>query len=318
MVYEADTLKELLRLNWTLTGLLSAEGTVAAEKNVRPIKFFARDQNDEKIETKAIEVHKVSPLATTDANEFFTTESDEIKIRVLYKLNDLAKDGWDLTESNVEDVEEEIERILATIFNPQSGIGIWFTTSLNWRDVDQINVPKQEPILVRELTIRLTRIVSRDTGVFDTFQRGTFFDVSEGSNVDVPPGADKNYTQVFNIVDNGGFRPTQLPVTSHPDGTGIQLFYAGAWDGNLTMTSKLTADDIGLNGSQINQIHERQQNGEYIEAVVVSTYTNNNSQTLTMTRFLHIIDVRVTQGMSNLLEWQITAKIIKPSTMAVS
>lgn len=318
MVYEADTLKELLRLNWSLTGLLSAEGTPAADSNIRPIKFFARDQNDEKIETKSVEVHKVSPLATTDANEFFTTESDEIKIRLLYKLNDLSKDDWDLTESNVEDIEEEIERILATVFDPQTGIGIWFTKSLNWRDVDEINIPQQEPILVRELTIRLTRIVSRSNDVFDSFQRGTFFDVSASSNIDSAPVADEDYAEVFDVLDNEGFRPKELPVTSHPDGDGVQVFYAGAFSGNLTMTSKMSAANIGATGGKINQIKNRQANGEYIEAVIVSTYTNQNSQTLTLTRYVHVIDVRTIQGMSNLLEWQITAKIIKPSTMVVS
>ncbi len=318
MVYEADTLKEILRLNWSLTGLLSAEDTPAADGITRPIKFFARDQNDEKIETKALEVHKVSPLATTDENEFFTTESDEIKIRVLYKLIDAAKADWDLTESNVEDIEEEVERILATTFDPQTGIGVWFTKSLNWRDVDEINLPDQEPVLVRELTIRLTRIVSRNDETFDTFQRGIFFDVSESSNMDSAPGADKNYTEVFDVLDNEGFRPKELPVTSHPDGPGVQIFYAGSFGGNLTMTSKLTSSDIGSNSADINQIKNRQANGEYIEAVIVSTYTNNNSQVLTMTRYIHVIDVKIVQGMSNLLEWQITAKIIKPSTMVVS
>lgn len=318
MVYEADTLKEILRLNWSLVGLLAAEGTPAADKTIRPIKFFARDQNDEKIETKAIEVHKVSPLATMDDNEFFTNESDEIKIRVLYKLQDLAKDGFDETESNTEDIEEEIERILDGTFNPQTGIGIWFTKSTNWKDVDQINITNEEPILVRELTIRLSRIVSRDPEVFDSFQRGVFFDVSDSSNMNTPPVSDQNYTEVFDILDNEGFNPHELAVTNHPDGKGVKVFFAGSFNGNLTMQSKLHADNVGATSDKINQIKNRQSNGEYIEAVIVSTYTNNNGQILTMTRFIHVIDVRVIQGMSNLLEWQLTAKIIKPSLMAIS
>jgi hypothetical protein len=318
MVYEADTLKEILRLNWTLTGLMAAEGTAAADKSIRPIKFFARDQNDEKIETKAIEVHKEAPLGIANANEFFTNEDDEFKIRVLYKLQDLSKDDWDLTESNVEDIEEEIQRIIATTYNPQTGIGIWFTIQETWRDVDEINVPNQEPILVRELTIRLTRIVSRDTGVFDSFQRGCLFDLSASSNMNSPPLADFNYTEVFDIMDNEGHVPRQITPTSHPDGDGVQLFYAGHFDGTLTMNSKLKAADVGTTDDKINQIYKRQTNGEYIEAVIVSTYTNNAGQTLTKTRFIHVIDVRIVQGMSNLLEWQITAKIIKPSTMVIT
>jgi len=318
MVYEADTLKELLRLNWTLIGFMAAEGTAAAAKTIRPIKFFARDQNDEKIETKAIEVHKESPLVKSDSNEFFTNNDDEIKIRILYKLQDLNKEGWDLTEANVEDIEEEIERIIATTFNPQTGIGIFFTISQVWRDVDEINIPKQEPILVRELTIKLTRIVSRNAGVFDSFQRGIFFDTSASANMDNGPGGDYDYKEVFDIIDNEGFRPKELPVTSHPDGVGVQVIYAGAFAGVLTMTAKVDSTDIGSSADKINQIHKRQANGEYIEAVIVSTYTNNLSQTLTKTRFINVIDTRLVQGMSNLLEWQITAKVIKPSTMVIS
>ena len=318
MVYEADDLKEILRINWSLTGLLSAEGSLGADNNIRPIKFFARDQEDEKIETKAIEVHKVSPLKTKDETEFYTVESDEFKIRILYKLNDLAKVGWDLSESNVEDMEEEIERILGITFNPQSGIGIWFTKNTDWRDVDEINIPKQEPILVRELTLRLTRIISRDGSVFDSFQRGIFFDVSASSNMDSIPPGDYDYSEVYDILDNEGHRPTALQVTNHPDGPGVPIFFAGGFDGAITMLSKLKAADVGVSADKINQIKNRQSNGEYVEAVIVSTYTNQNSQILTMTRHIHVIDVRVVESMSNLLEWQITAKIIKPSTMIVS
>lgn len=317
MVYEADTLKETLRTNWALTGKLAAEGTVAADGQIRPVHFFARDQIEDKIVSKAVEVHKRSPLVTKQENEFFTNETDEIGIRVVYKVEGTSKKGFDESESNVEDIEEEVERILDLTFNPQTGIGIFFTRSLDWSDEDKINIPGKDAYIVRELTIRLTRIVSRSNNVFDSFQRGALFDLSASANMNTPPGADFNYTEVFNITENEGFRPREIPVTSHPDGAGVQLFYAGAFSGLILMNSKLKSDDIGTTSDKINQIKLRQSNGEYIEAAIVSTYTNNNAQTLTVTRIVHVIDVRITQGMSNLLEWQITAKIIKPSTLTV-
>ena len=318
MVYEADTLKEILRTSWTLTGLLSAEGTAAANNVLRPIKFFAREQLDEKIESKAIEVIKQTPLPIDENNEFFTEETDEFLIKITKKLGNVSKDDWDQAEADLEDIETEVERILKATYNPQTGVGVWFSTSFNWKNIDSINHPKEDAYLIRTLTLTLTRIVSKSTDVFDSFKRGVFIDLSGSSNMDSAPGADYDYTEVYNIEKSEGFRDVELDVTSNPDGVGVPLFYAGRFSGTLVMHSKMRDNDIGSSADKINSIYMRQTNGEKIEAAIVRTYTNNASQTLTITTVVRVQEVRIVEPQTNLLEWQILAKVIKPSTMVIS
>ena len=318
MAFEADTLLQIFKANWSLSeAKVVLEGTANAAGKIRPIKIFAHEQIQDKIATKSIEVIKQSPLITRDVDEFLTTETDEFLIRGYYKLQGTSKDPWDISESDMEDIEVEIERILGVTYNPQNGTNVFFTISYNWQNKDSINV-KQDPIIVRELRIRLTRIFSRATTVFDSFQRGVIFDLSASSNMNTPPAGDFNYTEVFNVAMNEGFRDKEVQVTDHEDGPGIPLFYAGGFSGIITMDANFRSNDVGGTTDKINQMHLRQTNGEKAEIALVRTYTNNNSQTITLTTIVRVEQIKLTEPKSNLLNWQILGKIIKPTTMVVS
>lgn len=318
MVYEADTLLQLFKLNWGLTDpKVVLEGTANAVGKIRPIRIFAHEQISDKIQTKSIEIIKQSPLITRDVDEFLTTETDEFLFRGYYKLQGTSKGPWDISESDMEDIEEEIERIIGITFNPQNGTNIFFTISYNWQNKDSINV-KQDPIIVRELRIRLTRLFSRATTVFDSFQRGVFFDLSASSNMDTPPGGDVNYTEVFNVAMNEGFREKEVQVTDHPDGPGIPLFYSGGFSGIITLDAYFRSSEVGAETADLNQIHLRQNNGEKAEVALVRTHTNNNSQTITLTTIIRVEQIKLTEPKSSLLQWQILAKIIKPTTMVIT
>lgn len=318
MAYEADTLKEILRTTWSLTGMLSAEGTASANSILRPVKFFARDQIDEKIESKAVEVHKVTPTPTGLDNEFFTEESDIFKIRIVYKLSGTSKTDIDDVEGKVEDMEQEINRIIKLTYNPQSGIGVFWSSDFVWKDVDEFNHAKNDPYIIRELTLTLKRLVSRSTSVFDSFQRGAFFDLSESDNMDSAPAADFSYTEVFDISKTEGFRNTELDVTRNPEGVGIPLYYSGRFGGTMIMHSYLKAEEIGSTDDKMNQIYKRKTNGEHVEAAIVRTYTNNNSQTVTMTSYIRVETIDISEGTTEFLQWILTAKIIKPTTIVIS
>ena len=318
MVFEADTLLQIFKLNWSLTDQrVTLEGSAAAVGKIRPIKIFAHEQIQDKIATKSIEIIKQTPLISRDLNEFFTTETDEFLIRGYYKIQGTSKEPWDISESDVEDIETEIERIIGITFNPQNGTNIFFTISYNWTNKDSINV-KQDPIIVRELRIRLTKITSGDSNVFDSFQRGVIFDLSASSNMDNPPGGDVNYTEVFNVAMNEGFREKEVQVTDHPDGPGIPLFYSGGFGGIITFDSYFRSNDVGADTADLNQIHLRQSNGEKATVAMVRTYTNNNSQTITLTTIIRVMEIKITEPQSNLLQWQILGKIIKPTTMVIT
>ena len=318
MVYEADTLRDIFELNWNLTGRIAKQGT---DDSTRPVFFFAHEQNLDKIETKAVEVIKLTSKKTRRKTEFFTREEDQFSITVRYKIQGTNTDDWDISESDVEDMEEEVERIIDTVYNPQTGIGIFWSSDFNWRNEDQINTDKQRQVIVRTMTIVLIRLISRVTGVFDSFQRGALFDLSASSNLNTPPGADYNYTEVFAIEEFEGFHSKEVQVQSHPDGKGVPLIYAGGFGGTMIMRSYMKAADLGSTADKINQIYKRQSNGEYPEVAIVSTYTNLASQTLAKTRVVNIIEVQdpqpSTEG-NGLLVWTLIAKIIKPSVWSVT
>ncbi len=318
MVYESDTLRDILELNWNLTGRLVKQGT---DDSTRPVFFFAHEQNLDKIETKAVEVIKSTSKKIRRKTEFFTREEDRFEIKVRYKIQGTNTDDWDTSESDVEDMEEEIERIIDTVYNPQTGIGIFWSSDFNWKNEDQINTDKQRQIIVRTMTIILIRLISRVTGVFDSFQRGALFDLSASSNLNTPPGADYNYTEVFAIEEFEGFHSKEVQVQAHPDGKGVPLIYAGGFGGTMIMRSYMKAADLGSTADKINQIYKRQSNGEYPEVAILSTYTNQASQTLAKTRVVNIIEVQdpqpSTEG-NGLLVWTLIAKIIKPSVWSVT
>jgi len=318
LVYEADTLKEILRTTWALTGKLAAEGTAAADGLIRPVKFFARGQIKDKIESKAIEVNKETPKVAIHNTEFFTEETDEFKIKVVHKLSGTSKADIDAVEADVEDMEQEIERIIKLTYNPQSGVGVFWSSDLRWTDADELNHAKMDPYIVRVLMLRLTRIIGRATDMFDSFQRGAFFDLSASANMDTPPLADFTYTQVYDIENSEGFRDIELDVTSNPDGVGIPLYYAGRFSGILVMKAYLDDNVIGTTADKINQMDKRQADGEKIEAAIVRTYTNRASQTVTFTTIIRVQNTRIVEGMTGLMTWEILAKILKPTTMVIT
>ena len=313
MVYEADTLRDVLFTNWALTGRLAKEGTANTD---RPIFFFAREQVLDKIETKSITVIKDTSIKTRRKTEFFTIEEDRFTIEVRYKLQGTNRVDWDLSEADAEDMEEEVNRIIDTVYNPHLGTGIFFTSDFLWDNQDKINDESQSPVLLRILTITLTRIISRTNNVFDSFRRGIIFDDS-ASQGDNKPGADYSYTEVFNVEAFEGFSDKSLQVQAHPDGVGVPLLYSGAFGGTIIMSSYFKDTDVGTTTDKINQIYKRQSNGEHPEIVLIRTYTNAAGQTLTKTSTVRILEIKDPEPTSNILEWQMLGKIIKPSTWSV-
>ncbi len=318
MVYEADTLRDILFTGWALTGRLAKQGTALIKQ---PIHFFAHEQNLDKPESRGVEVVKDTSLVTKNENEFYTREEDRFTITVRYKLLSTRKQDWDQSEADVEDIETEIERLLKTTFNPQTGIGVFWRSDFIWRNVDDINQSKDRQVIVRTLSFVLVRLISRNTSVFDSFKRGALFDLSASSNMNNAPGADYNYTEVFAIEEFEGFHSKEVQVQAHPDGVGVPLIYAGGFGGTMIIRSYMKAADLGATADKINSIYKRQTNGEYIEVAILSSYTNNASQTLTKTRIVNIMEVQdpqlSTEG-NGLLVWTLIAKIIKPSVWSVA
>ncbi len=314
MAYEAETLKNTLFTLWSLPNRLAKDTTIDAE---RPVFFFSREQLKDKIENKAIEVIKSTPLTTQKNTEFYTNETDEFTIRVIYKLQGTTRADWDISESDVELMETEIDRILKTVYNPQTGTGIFFASDLIWSDNDQINENEKDPYIVRELRLSLTRIISRTPKTFNTFNRSILFDVSASSNMDNPPAVDRNYTEVFDVTSSQGHRVREYDVTTNPNGIGVPVFFAGRYSGLLLMKSYFTEDDIGNTASQINQMYRRQNNGELLTVAIVHSHANSAGKISSETTLCLVTDIRKPSPMSTLKTWELSAKIIKPTIESI-
>lgn len=320
MVYEANTLKNSLESNWSLTGRLAKAGTNLSTTTPNPpeaypIRFYghAQDENDHYL--KAIEVVKDTSKASEYKSEFFKRETDVFFITVKYEKHSSHIDAWDQWESDMEDIEEEIKRILDTVYDPFNGTGVFFSSDFVWKNQDMLNV--DHPHLKRQLTITLTRIVSKNTGVFDTFQRGVLLDVSESQGAGLP-GADYQYTEVFEVSAREGFPQKELQVTSHPDGKGFPLTYSLGFRGTITFATYIKSSDIGSSGHKINTFFKRNINNEVPEIVLLQTYTNEAGSTLTISSTIQVEEIQPSFPTSDLARLNVVAKILKPSSWSIS
>ena len=312
MAFEAKTIADNLRTNWNLTGeRLGIEGTKDLE---RPVVIYSHFQLPSQQYSNGVEVIKRTPKVTEFKTEYFTREEDTFDIEVKHNLEGVEKDMWEQGEADVEDIEEEIVRLIKLIFDPQAGLGVFFTSDLNWQNRDKFDIDK--PYLYRIFSLRLTRIVPRKTTSFITYKRGVLLDVSESEGSGLP-GSDPQYTEVFNISAKQGYRDFELPVTDQAKGPGAPWHYSGRFEGDITLESYLKSTDLGSGGDKVNQIWRRLSNGEQPEIVLLRTYTNNNLQTLTRTDTIIFLTYQDVSPPHDQLQFILFGKIIKPGTWVV-
>lgn len=302
MAYEANTLRDTLFNNWTLTGRMAKEGTANVEN---PIRFFAHDELEGRQALKSIDVKKTTPKQTERRSEFFKLVEDSFEITVNYPIMAASiKEEWDNSESDVEDIEEEIERILRTVYNPFNFTGGFYTMDTSWTNMDQLN--SEAPMILRKIRLTLTKIVPRSQSVYSTYNRGVVLD-----------GA--SLTEVFDISSDQGFEARELPIANHSLGKGIRLQYSGGFSGVWTARSYLHHNDFGPGASDVNTLMLRNWTGNEVkEVTVVETYRNEVGNTLTKTTVIRITNIREEAPQATPMIYQITGKIIKPSTWSLA
>ena len=318
MVYEAKTLADTIRSAWTLTGeRLAAAGTSAADGLERPVVIYPHTQQPTQQYTNAIEIIKRTPPTKSDfSTEYFTREEDFYEIRVLHNRESAEEETWDIHESDLEDIENEITRIIKTVFNPLGGVGIFFTSNLVWTDKDDTALRADKPYLHRMLNVTLSRIVPRKTTSFITYKRGVLLDVSESEGSSLP-GSDFQYTEVFNVNARQGFKDHELNVTDDNRGVGIPWHYSGAFNGVITMQSYMKSTDLGSQGHKVNTIWQKLSSGEAHEVTILRTFNNANGEVLTISQLLLLLDFQEVDPPHDLLQWNLVGKIIKPGTYTV-
>lgn len=318
MTYEAKTLADTIRSAWGLTGeRRAAAATAGAAGLSRPLIIFSHDQQPTQIYSNAIEVIKKSPKSTNVSTEYFTKEDELFEISLRVNRESADPTVWDEHESDIEDIEEELIRIIKLSYDPTAGLGVYFTTNLNWTNRDLEGLKADKPYLFRVLSMTLSRLVPRKSTAFITYKRAVLIDVSESQGLSLPV-SDYQYTEIFNIASRSGFRDHEVNVNDTTDGVGIPWHYSGAFNGIFTAQSYMKSTDLGSEGHKVNTIWKKLASGEHPRVVMLRTFNNANGNILTISQKVIFTDFQEVDPPHDLLQFNLVGKILKPGSYVVT
>ncbi len=320
--FAADTLRDSIKSAWGLTGRLAK---VVADDMKEPVQFFAHPQVAGEW-TKAVEVKKINTPETEGEIEHtnFSEIRDNFTITVRYNVLALDETLYDLAEQDVEDMTEEIRRIIKTIYSPQAGNGTFFQVNYGWGDDDELNESLLEQFeLRRVLTLTLTQIKSRIASVFRGFNGVLTFDTS-ASSADSKPAGDYIYTEVENVQIQQGYRTMPYLVSQEqatPKAIGVPVYYRGQFSGRFSCEMFAKKEDVTTATFEaIDNIFKAQAGGELGTAVFLHATANTEGTpvTLTETVTLQITSITKTSGISELLKFRIEGTILEPTAYVVA
>lgn len=326
---EAQTIKDLLFNEWSLTGELSK--TVTGEMN-EVVNFFDRGQIPGNKKAKAVTVQKINALGNENIIEHptFLEQSDTFEITCFLQVPDGADDVFSVWVDLMQQMTSEVSRILKTVYSPSNGVGEFFRAVTNWTRDDTFY--PDDPELTRTLRFTLTRILSNDDSVYvgypdditdvDDVLGVLVFDTSL-SQGDSKPGSDYAFVQVRRVQRNEGW--TQIPYLTNDvtKGIGVPLYSRGMFSGNFSAIMYAKKDDIlGSTIEKIANIYKPQSNSpianQNAEVVFLQNNVNNESPktVLEVTSFLKVNNVQAISDVENLLEYSIQGILTRPSLYA--
>ena len=312
MVFAADTLKDILFTNWSLGGTLSK---TELDNMKEIVQFFAWPQIRGNEVSKAVTVQKMNAETNEKVVEHptFNEVSDVYEITVFYRTTDVQLISREEAFSDVESMTDEVVRILKTVYNPATGIGIYFSAGRNWIREDDYNT--DQPDLRRRLIFTLTTIQSEDDEVFTGVNGLLVYDRSQ-TNADNPPGSDYIYTEVNEVESNGGFRLIPRLTRENP---GIAKRASGMFQGRFVFDTMAKASDLtGSTNNLINQIDLLQSSGELAEVYLIKRTFNQAGQTMNHTTRMQIINKVCQYTREDLARFRLTGEVIEPPTITVT
>lgn len=307
--FQSDTLRDSIESGWALTGAL-AKTTTNTMKNA--VKFYAHPQVKQIETKKAIQVRKDTPLSTDVIHQKFTEVNDVFEIRCRYTVEDVKNSKWDIAEARVEDMCDEVLRIVKTVYNPNTTTGLFYKTITGWVNNDELD--KLNQVLIRTMRLTLTLIKSEDTTVFKGYGGVLSFDTS-ASQGDAKPAADYIYTEAYDVQWTGGFRqiPELIDGTSSTDREAV--YFTGGYGGRFNCMMKIKKADFTDSGTeQIPTLGELMTTGETPEVVFtwVQTNTEGTPATLTSSITMKMVSLEPAHDLDDLSKFRLVGEIIKP------
>lgn len=313
--FQSDTLRDSIESGWTLIGALAK---VSSNTMKNPVKFFAHPQVKQLPTKKAIEVRKDTPLSTDVIHQKFTEINDVFEVKCRYTVEDVKNSKWDISETRVEDMCDEVLRIVKTVYNPNAGTGLFYKTITGWTNNDEID--KMSQVLVRTLTLTLTRIKSEDTTVFKGYGGVLAYDTS-ASTGDNKPASDYTYTEAYDVNWAGGFKQIPEAIDVAANGAHVPVWFTGLYGGRFNCMMNIKKADFTDTGSeQIPSLGKVQSDGETAEIVFLWNVTNTEGTpaTLTASITLQVISFDPVHNLDDLSKFRLVANVVKPPAYALT
>lgn len=275
---EAQTIKELLFDNWSLTGELAKETT---GDMTEPVHFYDRGQVPGNKFPKAITVQKINELGNENITEHpnFLEQSDTFEITCFLQVIDSADDQFSVWIDLIQRMTSEVIRILKTVYSPSSSTGEFFRTTTGWTKDDTFF--PDDPELTRRLRFTLTRIFSNDNEVYIGYKGVLVFDTSD-SQGDSKPNVDYTFASVTDIKVREGFSQIPILTKDKTKGVGVPQYVRGVFSG--TFSALMFAQRTNILGDTIEKLQNiyRLQTsppirGQNAEVVLVRLNQNNEN-----------------------------------------
>lgn len=312
---EAQILQQLLFNNWSLTGELS--NAVVGDMN-EPVNFFDREQVPGNRVVKAVTVQKINQLGNENIIEHpkFSEQSDLFEITCFLQVPDAAEDIFSVWIDFMQQMCGEVSRILKTVYSPSSDTGEFFTTTIGWTR-DNTFFP-DDPVLVRTLQFKLTRLVAANDDVFLGYKGVLAFDALSSSG-DSLPTSNYIYTEVQRVEVLQGWRNLPYITTDAITTTAVPVYYRGAFSGRFSCMMYLRKADITPTTlNSLSQIFLPQSNGELGTAVFLYRTINTESTPVTLTESIsvNITNVEKIGETEQLITYSLRGNLTGPTTSA--
>lgn len=285
-----------------------------------PVKFFDRPQVAGNLHPKAVEVVKVTQEGDEGVvrHPNFNEITDTYFIKCRYFLTDVDKTKYSLSLSDMQELTDEVTRILDLTYLPSSTINTYFITRRSWENEDRLVGTKQKE-LVRTLRFSLTKITSDDDQIYQGFGGVLVFDTSD-SQGDNKPGSDYTFVSVKNIDVDEGFSQIPTLTKDTSPGVGVPLLMRGQFSGvfSALMYAQRT-NIIGTTVEKLQNIYRVQSSspiiGQNAEVVLLRSNTNTENPISTLTRksFMRINRLKEGAPDADLVTFTLTGTLTRPT-----
>lgn len=227
-----------------LTGVYPANTINSDGSNI-----FAKEQYVRRRKYPSCEVIAVQP-ESSEENKRQTVYSSTLEVR--YYIRNIGDAVDEVTTQK--SVEDEIIRVIELMTLDDHKV-VLESKQWNRRQVQQDRDHPAYQVSVLRIQIRQ---ITPTTATSDAVM---IFDITT-SSVDNEPVSNYQYTNVFDVDIDSGYRDITEPVTDGPNGLNIPMRFAGAFSGRVIFNVPVKNADLGTTGDKLNKLEVLNSFGE--------------------------------------------------------